>query len=146
MNLGDGPWRRTGAGSGAAWKSSPVRAHAAEAGRQLAGASGLCGDSIVNLKDETLGTVSEILLDIGIGRIAYAVMATGGFMGMGERLYAIPWRALSVDRVRHCLVLDGDAALLDRAPDFDKEHWPLQPEAAWHERIHRHFGVPLYWE
>ena len=65
---------------------------------------------------------SELMLDPQRGRIAYVVVAHGGFMGIGERLHAIPWRALRIDG--ECLVLDAERATFLDAPGFDKEHWP----------------------
>lgn len=75
-------------------------------GLPLACAGGLKGIRIVNLRHELLGHLEEILLDVQHGRIAYAVMGAGGFLGLGERYFAIPWAALVMDAECECLVLD----------------------------------------
>ena len=115
-------------------------------GTRLVGAAALCGERIVARDGEAIGHVGELLLDVQRGRIAYAVVAQGGFMGLGERLHAIPWGALRVDAERQCLALDADRATFLAAPDFDREHWPSEPGADWHHRLHRHYGCRPYWE
>ncbi len=116
-------------------------------GPRLAAFSSLItGGRIVNLKDETLGNVSDFMIDLQRGCIAYAVMASGGFMGMGERLFALPWKALTLDAERCCFVIDVARSTLDTAPDFDKDHWPDHPDAQWHKSVHRHYAVRPYWE
>lgn len=115
-------------------------------GPRLMTSSTLTGDAVVNRQDETLGTISDIMLDVQRGRVAYAVMASGGFMGVGERLFALPWSALRLDPARHCFVLDIDRAALDKAPGFDRGHWPTEPDDQWHQSVHRHYGSRPYWE
>lgn len=106
----------------------------------------LKGEAVLNLRNETLGHVEDLLLDLEHGRIAYAVLATGGFMGLGERLYAIPWAAVRSDPDRQCLVVDADSERFAKAPGFDKNHWPSMGRREWHEEIHRHYAVRPYWD
>jgi sporulation protein YlmC with PRC-barrel domain len=113
-------------------------------GRELVGAAALSGERVVTRRGEAIGSVSELMLDLQRGRIAYAVVAHGGFMGIGERLHAIPWRALRIDG--ECLVLDAERSTFLDAPGFDKEHWPSTPDAAWHHALHRHYRCRPYWE
>jgi hypothetical protein len=100
----------------------------------------------VSRSDETLGSISELILDLARGRIAYALLACGGFMGMGERLFAIPWKALKRDLHRNCFVLEADNATFASAPSFDKDHWPSELDEQWHQRLHDHYRVLPYWE
>lgn len=113
--------------------------------RQVPSAT-LAGEKILSRSDETLGSISEIILDLGRGRIAYALLACGGFMGMGERLFAIPWNALKRDARRNCFVLDADDATFSTAPSFDKDQWPSEPDLKWHQRLHEHYRARPYWE
>lgn len=106
----------------------------------------LCGDRVINRRGELLGTVSELLLDVERGCIAYVVMAHGGFMGLGERLFALPWSALELDADRACVILDAERSTFDTAPAFDKEHWPSTPDARWHQEVHRHYRCIPYWD
>ena len=96
-------------------------------------AATLTGNTVVNTADETLGKIEEIMLDVPGGRIAYAVMSSGGFLGLGEKLFAIPWGALTLDTNRECFVLDARAETFENAPGFDKDHWPTQAgDLQWH--------------
>ncbi|HYG31471.1 MAG TPA: PRC-barrel domain-containing protein, partial [Methylophilaceae bacterium] len=66
-------------------------------GPRLMGADTLIGNDVANHKDEDLGDIKEIMLDVPNGRIAYAVLSFGGFLGMGNKLFAVPWEALKLD-------------------------------------------------
>lgn len=115
-------------------------------GPQLMTAATLTGDKVLNREGETLGKIDDIMLDVGRGRIAYAVMSNGGFLGAGEKLFAIPWHALTLDTDRHCFVLDVAKQHFDNAPGFDKDHWPSGPGDEWHREVHAYYRTPLYWE
>jgi sporulation protein YlmC with PRC-barrel domain len=124
----------------------PEQGPAAGPGARLVNASRLYGDRVVNRRGELLGTVNELLLDVERGAIAYAVMAYGGFMGVGERLFALPWSALKLNPEAGCLVIDAERSTFDSAPAFDRDHWPSEPDAKWHRGIHRHFRSKPYWD
>ena len=94
-------------------------------GPEVMAASSFEGESVVNLQGETLGEVEEIMLDVRSGQIAYVVLAVGGLLGIGEKYFAIPWQALTLDTDRKCFVLDADKDRLKNAAGFDKEHWPV---------------------
>ena len=96
-------------------------------GPRLMTSSTLTGTRVLNRQDETLGTISDIMLNVEEGGIAYAVMASGGFMGIGERLFALPWYALALDTERKCCVLNADQSEFDEAHSFDKDHFPESP-------------------
>ena len=66
-------------------------------GPRLMGADTLIGEDVYNTKDEDLGDIKEIMLDMNNGKIAYAVLSFGGFLGMGDKLFAVPWSALTLD-------------------------------------------------
>jgi len=66
-------------------------------------ASTLSGDTVRNAAGDDLGSVKEIMVDIPSGRVAYAVLSFGGFLGMGDKLFAVPWSALTVDEDEKCL-------------------------------------------
>ncbi len=114
-------------------------------GPRLMTADTLTGDKVVNRNDDDLGTLKEIMLDVVRGRIAYAVLATGGFMGIAEKLFAVPWNALTLDTERKCFILDVDKAVFETAPGFDKDHWPEAPDMTWHNQVHQHYGSRAYW-
>src|ERR1700687_4823051 len=78
------------------------------------------GSKVVNAQNEDLGKIEDLVLDAGAGRIAYAVLSFGGFLGMGEKCFAIPWNALHFDFPENRAVLNVDKKLLENAPGFDK--------------------------
>ncbi len=103
--------------------------------RHVMSASTLIGDKVVNEADEDLGKIEEIMLHVPSGRIAYAVLSFGGFLGMGDKLFAIPWEALKLDEDRKCFVLGIDKGKLKNAPGFDKDHWPDMADPTWGNQI-----------
>jgi sporulation protein YlmC with PRC-barrel domain len=103
-------------------------------------ASTLSGDDVCNLKQEKIGRIQDIMLDTASGRIRYAVMSSGGFLGMGDRLFAIPWSALKLDAANHRFILDVAAERLQDAPGFDKDHWPNMADPAWASKVESYFG------
>lgn len=113
-------------------------------GPELMGADTLIGDHVHNLKNEHLGEIKEIMLDMRSGQVAYAVLAFGGFLGLGEKLFAVPWNALHLDTVNKRFVLNIDKERLKNAPGFDKDHWPDMTDVRWVEQIHTFYGVAPY--
>jgi sporulation protein YlmC with PRC-barrel domain len=87
-------------------------------------ATSLIGDRVENRQGEHLGRIKDIMLDVQRGNIAYVVLEYGGFMGVGEKLFAIPFIDLDLDQTQQKFMLDVDKEQLDRAPGFDKNHWP----------------------
>ncbi|WP_079436014.1 PRC-barrel domain-containing protein [Zoogloea sp. LCSB751] len=113
-------------------------------GPALMGADTLIGNDVYSRKAEMLGEVKEIMLDIRTGRIAYAVLSFGGFIGIGDKLFAIPWEALTLDTMNKRFVLDVEKERLERAPGFDKDKWPDMANPAWAEDIHAYYGSAMY--
>jgi len=114
--------------------------------RRVLAASTLKGDTVRNGAGEDLGKVSEIMLDIPSGRVAYAVLSFGGVLGIGDKLFAVPWSALTVDEDEKCFILDVDKRTLEAAPGFEKDNWPDMANVAWGAEIFRYYGEPPYWE
>ena len=110
-------------------------------GPALMGADTLIGDSVVNAQEEDLGDIKEIMLDMQTGQVAYAVLAFGGFLGMGEKLFAVPWQALHLDTVNKRMVLNVDKERLKSAPGFDKDAWPDMSDLSWAGGIHSFYGT-----
>jgi sporulation protein YlmC with PRC-barrel domain len=106
----------------------------------------LTGDKVVNLQNEDLGKIEHLMIDLATGRIAYAVLSFGGFLGMGDKLFAIPWSALTVDTVEKRFILKVDKELLKLAPGFDKEHWPNMADRAWGTQVFKYYGAKPYWD
>ena len=105
----------------------------------------LKGDKVVNLNDEAIGTVEEIMIDINTGHVAYGVVSFGGILGIGDKLFAVPWSTLRVDTERQVVVIDADKALLERAPGFDKGNWPETPNGQWYHDLYQFYKQEPYW-
>ncbi|WP_206956980.1 PRC-barrel domain-containing protein [Trinickia acidisoli] len=118
---------------------------AAGPGPDVMAASTLDGDRILSTDGEEVGKVKEIMLDVQAGRIAYVVMSSGGFLGIGDKLLAIPWNALTLDTTRKCFLLSLCAEQIKNAPGFDKQHWPSMADATWATSVHQYYGRAPYW-
>jgi sporulation protein YlmC with PRC-barrel domain len=114
--------------------------------RRVLAASKLEGDRVRNPAGEDLGKIEEIMIDLASGRVAYAVLSFGGVLGIGDKLFAIPWGALRIDEGEHLFVLDTDRATLENAPGFDKHSWPDMADPAFAASVHEHYGRTPFWE
>lgn len=101
--------------------------------------------NVYNMSDEKLGKIEEIILDKKTGQTHYAVLSFGGFLGMGEKLFAVPWTALDYQSSKDGFVLDVSKEKLKEAPGFDKEHWPDIQDAKWGEGIFKFYDQTPYW-
>ena len=114
-------------------------------GPDVMAASTLDGDKIMSTDDEEVGKVKEIMLDVQAGRIAYVVMSCGGFLGIGDKLLAIPWNALTLDTTRKCFLLSLSSERIKNAPGFDKQNWPSMADPTWATSVHQYYGREPYW-
>ena len=113
-------------------------------GPHLMGAETLIGNSVANKLGENLGDIKEIMLDMRTGRVSYAVLEFGGFLGLGSKLFAVPWSALTLDTIEKRFVLDANKELLENAPGFEKDNWPDMADAMWEKDIHDFYGTQPY--
>lgn len=112
---------------------------------QVLSADSINGQGVCNRDGEDLGEIEEIMLDLSSGRVAYAVLSFGGFLGMGDKLFAIPWEALTPDPVKDGFILNVDKETLENAPGFDKDDWPSFTDPTWGTRVYSHYGLSPYW-
>jgi sporulation protein YlmC with PRC-barrel domain len=101
-------------------------------GPALMGAYTLIGNDVYNQQDEDLGDIKEIMLDMRSGQVVYAVVSLGGFLDMGEKLFAVPWSALTLDTDNKRFVLNVNKDL-ESAPGFDM--WPFVADPSWERGI-----------
>ena len=113
-------------------------------GPALMGANTLDGNDVYNNKDEDLGDIKEIMLDVASGRVAYAVLSYGGFLGMGQKLFAVPWSALTLDTENKRFTLDVEKDRLENAPGFDSDKWPDMADPSWQKEVHGYYGTQPY--
>jgi sporulation protein YlmC with PRC-barrel domain len=112
---------------------------------EVMAATTLNGDKVMSSDGEHVGKIADIMLDVRSGRIAYAVLSTGGFLGIGDTLHAIPWSALTLDAIDRCFVVDIPAQRLKDEPGFDKDHWPSMADEKWGTTVHHYYNREPYW-
>ena len=110
-------------------------------------ASKIIGEAVVNRQNEDLGKIHELVIDAKEGRLAYAVLSFGGFMGMGNKLFAVPWRAFEFAKLENKLILNVDKEKLKAAPGFDQDaKWPDFADRTWGNSIYKYYGYDPYWK
>ena len=114
-------------------------------GPKVMAADTLEGDSVYNEADEKLGEITDIMIDVPTGRVAYAVMSVGGILGIGDKLFAIPWQALTLDTENKCFRMNILKEQLKEAPGFDKDHWPTMADQTWAQEVHEFYDARPYW-
>jgi len=87
-------------------------------------ATSMLANKVFNTHDEKLGEVKDIMIDVISGKIEYVVIEFGGFLGIGEKYFAIPYSILALDTVEECFIIDQSRETLEKASGFDKDHWP----------------------
>lgn len=115
-------------------------------GPRIMAADTLEGDRVRNAAGEDLGSIEHIMIDVPSGRVTYAVLAYGGFLGMGDKLFAVPWRALTLNPEEKCFQLNASRDRLKQAPGFDKDSWPTMADETWAREIHEYYGTNPYWD
>lgn len=110
-------------------------------GPALMGADTLIGNDVYNRDGEDLGDIKEFMVDMATGRIAYAVLSFGGVLGLGDKLFAVPWAALALDTIKKRFSLNVPKAALKDAPGFDKAHWPAMSDKTWASGVHQFYGT-----
>lgn len=113
-------------------------------GPELMGADTLVGNDVYNHKGEDIGDIKEIMLDMRNGRVAYAVLSFEPFLSMGEKLFAVPWNALTLDTEHKRFTLNVEKDRLKGAPGFDKSRWPNMADQTWQKQIHAYYGTSAY--
>ena len=113
--------------------------------RRVLSAGTLAGDRVRNSAGDDLGKIEEIMIDVPSGRVAYGVLSFGGFLGMGNKLFAVPWDALTLDETEHEFVLNVDKQTLENAPGFDKDNWPDMADPDFGDQVYGHYGSTPYW-
>ena len=91
----------------------------------------ICGAPVTDRDGAALGSITDFMVDHATGNLAYAVLSHGGVLGVGEKLFAVPWAAFTVDPLAHTLSLDTTADRLAAAPGIDKDAWPAEPPTDW---------------
>ena len=108
---------------------------------RLIAAEKVTGTTVYNRAGEKLGSVEDIMLDKVSGKTCYAVLSFGGFLGIGDRYYPLPWEKLTYDPSMGGFVVDIDKRALDDAPSYQTNESVQWDDPAWGRRVNQHYGV-----
>jgi len=111
----------------------------------LIGADKVEGTDVYNTAGDHLGTIHEIMIDKVTGKVAYAVMSFGGFLGMGEKYHPLPWSTLTYDTDKEGYVVNLSKEQLRDAPVFDDDEETFLADRAYEKRVHDYYGTTPYW-
>ena len=104
----------------------------------------IIGSKVINAKGETLGKIENLVVDIDTGRILYAVLESGGYLGIGDKLFPVPWVSLAALPSEGIFFLNRSKEQMAKAPAFDKKNLPNMGDMRWGEGIYKHYGLPGY--
>jgi sporulation protein YlmC with PRC-barrel domain len=102
----------------------------------------IIGSRVLNMKGKELGVIKDIVIDIDTGRVLYAVMDFGGFLGMGGKLFPVPWESLAALPSQGVFFMQASRAKLEKAPGYDKDNLPDMGDVHWGTKMAQFYGVP----
>jgi sporulation protein YlmC with PRC-barrel domain len=109
----------------------------------------IVGCKVENAKGENLGKIESLMIDLSEGRVIYAVLSFGGFLGVGEKLFPVPLDALAFrsddkGEVQRC-VIDIDKETLKNAPGYDKNNLPSTADRSYAQSVYTFYGFTPWW-
>jgi hypothetical protein len=113
--------------------------------RSLIASDRVIGTDVRRPDGSKVGRIERLMLDKATGRVAYAVMSFGGFLGMGEAFYTLPWAVMHFDPGQDAYVVDITEAQLRAAPERSPEGGDPGDEREWEEHVHRYYNAAPYW-
>ena len=108
-------------------------------------ASQIIGMTVRNMDGKDIGTVNDIVLDAATGRVRYAAVSYGGFLGLGDKLFAVPWQAFKClpaqEGNEYLLVLNASEEKIKGAKGFNQDHWPDFGDREFTRGLDTYYGV-----
>ena len=111
--------------------------------KELISSEDVNGTTVYGSDGKKIGAIDHLMIDKMSGRVAYAVISFGGFLGLGHSHYPIPWAAFNYDTQLGGFRTNVTEQQLQDAPEFSDDSWG---DRAWEVRTHRHYAAPHYWE
>lgn len=106
-------------------------------------ATSIIGDKIENMEGEDLGKIDNLMINIQNGEIEYVVVEFGSFLGLGGKLFAVPFRQLYLNTDKACFILNRDRDSFKNMPGFDKNHWPATNDHAYYQDVDTYWGATV---
>lgn len=106
-------------------------------------ATSIIGDSIENPKGEDLGKIANLMINLATGKVEYAVIEFGGLLGVGKKLFAIPFEELHVDEDKEVFILNRDKEYVKDSPGFDADHWPGTNDHHYFNDVNAYYKYPV---
>ncbi len=111
----------------------------------LIGAEKVSGTEVYNSAGEHLGEVHDVMIDKVSGKVAYAVMSFGGFLGIGQKYHPLPWSTLDYDVRKGGYVVNMTKDQLEKAPTYDAGREPDWSDRAYEKNLHDYYRATPYW-
>jgi len=108
-------------------------------------ASQFVGMNVRDSQNQAIGEVKDVVVDLSSGRVVYTVLASGGVLGIGDKLFAVPMPAYSFSSADHRLSLNVDRTRLQSAPVFDRRDWSSATNPTFVTDVYRYYNVTPYW-
>jgi hypothetical protein len=123
-------------------QESPMASATAHPNHQLISSEDVEGTNVYDMKGSKIGDIDHLMIDKVSGRVTYAVMSFGGFLGLGHSHYPIPWGTLKYDTK-----LDGFRTTITEqqlrdAPAFSDDS---SADRNWEKQTYDHYKVQPYW-
>ncbi len=103
------------------------------------------GTNVYNGTGDKLGSIDNVMIDKQTGKVAYAMMSFGGFLGLGEKYHPLPWSLLKYDTGKGGYLVNLDKRTLEGAPMYGENDTINWEDQAWGKKVHDYYGVPPYW-
>jgi PRC-barrel domain len=103
------------------------------------------GTNVYNTSGDSLGAIHDVMIDKPSGKVAYAIMSFGGFLGIGNQYHPLPWSVLKYDPRLGGYVVNLDKTRLEGAPSYDVDAEPDWSDRSYETKIHDYYGVGPYW-
>ena len=101
---------------------------------------------LVNEKGKDMGQVTTFVADMFTGRIAFAIVAFGGFFGLTDKWFAVPWEIMAWSPTTKKFVIDMPHKILETAPGMNKDTWMAEVNEDWLAKCYIHYGLAPYWD
>lgn len=108
---------------------------------KILSSSTITGQKVHNLKDENIGNIKDLMIDPQTGEVVYAVLSFGGFLGIGDKYFAVPINALQFSDKDETIILDANKEKLENTPSFDKDNWPKTADDKFLNSVYGHYGL-----